>query len=68
MYNVRRIMGVCPQHDILFEELTAKEHMELYGGLRCIPKAELSKIIEERLHAVRLLKVKDNIVKTYSGG
>ena len=24
-------MGVCPQHDILFDDLTVKEHLELFG-------------------------------------
>jgi len=29
--EVRKNMGVCPQHDILFDNLTVKEHLELYA-------------------------------------
>ena len=43
---VRTHLGICPQHDILYPELTAREHLELYGSLtgmsaeecaRCVP-------------------------------
>eukprot|EP01138_Halocafeteria_seosinensis_P011791 gb/GECG01012049.1/.p1 GENE.gb/GECG01012049.1/~~gb/GECG01012049.1/.p1 ORF type:complete len:1787 (+),score=203.96 gb/GECG01012049.1/:1-5361(+) len=32
--GARRIIGNCPQHDTLFEELTPFEHMRLYAGLK----------------------------------
>ena len=28
--DVRKFMGVCPQHDVLFELLTPKEHLEIF--------------------------------------
>ena len=31
---VRALLGVCPQHDILYGELTAHEHMRLFANLR----------------------------------
>jgi ABC-type multidrug transport system ATPase subunit len=31
---IEEMIGLCPQHDILWEELTAKEHIELYANLR----------------------------------
>ena len=27
-------MGVCPQHDILFDNLTVKEHLELFSTFK----------------------------------
>ncbi|KAJ3275448.1 ATP-binding cassette sub- A member 1 [Terramyces sp. JEL0728] len=68
MHQIRKIMGVCPQHDILFNELTAREHIELYAGLKGVPKKDWESIVTERLQAVRLLHVADNPVNTYSGG
>jgi ATP-binding cassette subfamily A (ABC1) protein 3 len=29
MSNVRRNLGVCPQHDILFPELTVLQHLQV---------------------------------------
>jgi ATP-binding cassette subfamily A (ABC1) protein 3 len=28
------MLGVCPQYDILFDELTVKEHLELYATFK----------------------------------
>jgi ATP-binding cassette subfamily A (ABC1) protein 3 len=30
MTNVREFLGVCPQHDILFDLLTPREHLEIF--------------------------------------
>ncbi|KAG9307579.1 hypothetical protein G9A89_023144 [Geosiphon pyriformis] len=68
MDEIRKIMGVCPQHDILFNDLTAREHIELYAGIKMVPPEEVKKLTEERLAAVRLLKVADKPAGTYSGG
>ncbi|KAF9932556.1 ATP-binding cassette sub- A member 1 [Linnemannia zychae] len=68
MAEIRSMMGVCPQHDILFDDLTAVEHIRLYAGLKNVPKEEIPRLTEERLNAVRLWKVKDKLSHTYSGG
>ena len=32
--DLRRVLGVCPQHDVLFEHLTVREHVEFFGRLK----------------------------------
>lgn len=34
MASVYGLMGVCPQHDLLWEQLTAREHLIFYGRLK----------------------------------
>ncbi len=34
MESIREIMGYCPQNDILFDELSVKEHLELFSNLK----------------------------------
>lgn len=34
MDAVYAAMGVCPQHDLLWETLTAREHLYFYGRLK----------------------------------
>jgi len=34
MDSIRQIMGVCPQFDILWEELTATEHLKMFAKLK----------------------------------
>lgn len=31
MEEIRQFMGVCPQHDILFPDVSVKEHLELFA-------------------------------------
>jgi ABC-type multidrug transport system ATPase subunit len=69
------MIGLCPQHDILWEELTAKEHIELYANLRSkiLIKSDLSlkeipKLIESKLKDVNLTNQANAQVRTYSGG
>lgn len=68
MLEIRSFMGVCPQHDILFSDLTAQEHMRLFAGIKNIPYGQISSLVEDRLGAVRLLGVRDKRVGGYSGG
>ncbi|KAL5032325.1 hypothetical protein RTP6_000451 [Batrachochytrium dendrobatidis] len=68
IHRIRSIMGICPQHDVLFDDLTAREHIHLYAGLKGVPYNEIALLIEERLQAVRLLTVADVRAGTYSGG
>ena len=45
MQTVRQSMGVCPQHDILFELLTPVEHLEIFydfkGGKSSLKSSEV---------------------------
>lgn len=34
---MQQSLGYCPQFDALFDELTAREHLQLYTRLRGIP-------------------------------
>ena len=68
IYKIRKIMGVCPQYDILYPELTAREHIELYAGIKGVSKLEVDRVVERQLSAVYLTSVVDAPVKTYSGG
>jgi ABC-type multidrug transport system ATPase subunit len=68
MLQIRSMLGVCPQHDILFNDLTAKEHIELYAGLKGVPKHEWKDLLEVRLKAVKLWTVQNVRAGTYSGG
>ncbi|KAI8909842.1 hypothetical protein EDD86DRAFT_190712 [Gorgonomyces haynaldii] len=68
MNEIRKIMGICPQHDILFDDLTAREHIALYAGLKGVPPEQWEPLIQQRLGQVKLLSVADVRAGTYSGG
>ncbi|XJO74377.1 hypothetical protein BDV3_005203 [Batrachochytrium dendrobatidis] len=66
--RIRRNMGICPQHDILFDDLTAREHIRLYAGIKGVSKQDIPGLVDERLKIVRLHAVADVRAGTYSGG
>ncbi|KAF3320383.1 ABC transporter A family member 7-like protein [Carex littledalei] len=63
-------MGVCPQHDLLWETLTGREHLLFYGRLKNLKGNALMQAVEESLKSVNLFYggVGDKQAKTYSGG
>lgn len=38
MHTIRQMTGVCPQHDILFDLLTPREHLEFFAAVRVSQK------------------------------
>jgi len=66
MDSIRKMMGVCPQHDILWDELTAAEHLKLFSRMKQVP--DTKKEIHDRLRDVRLETVANHFASTFSGG
>ncbi|CAD5325146.1 unnamed protein product [Arabidopsis thaliana] len=70
MDKVYTSMGVCPQHDLLWETLTGREHLLFYGRLKNLKGSDLNQAIEESLKSVNLSRegVADKPAGKYSGG
>jgi ABC-type multidrug transport system ATPase subunit len=70
MDAIYNMMGVCPQHDLLWETLTGREHLLFYGRLKGLEGEVLAKAVEQGLRAVNLWNggVADKAAKQYSGG
>lgn len=70
MDGIYTSMGVCPQHDLLWETLTGREHLLFYGRLKNLKGAALTQAVEESLKSVNLFHggVGDKQAGKYSGG
>jgi ABC-2 type transport system ATP-binding protein len=66
--GVRFAMGVIPQALTSDPELTAVENMEVHAKLYSVPRQKRGQIIHDLLESVDLLKFKDALVRTFSGG
>ncbi|KAL5254305.1 hypothetical protein ACHWQZ_G013923 [Mnemiopsis leidyi] len=65
----RDTLGVCPQHNVLWEELTIAEHLLFYGQLRGMEYNKINREMEQFIREVDLpLEKRDCISKTLSGG
>ena len=38
MYEARKNLGICPQHNMLFPELTVGEHFSMFGMVSIVIK------------------------------
>ena len=72
MDAIRMSMGLCPQFDILFDDLTCREHLLFYARIKGMPIAQEKQHVEELLTMVGLsandLKGRSPLVKSLSGG
>ena len=66
--GVRNTLGVIPQAFTSDPELTAHENMLIHAKLYGIPPKERGPLIDRLLESVDLLKFKDKLVRTFSGG
>ncbi|KAJ4767254.1 ABC transporter A family member 1 [Rhynchospora pubera] len=68
MDEVRKTLGVCPQNDILFAELTVKEHMEIFAILKGVGEDSLGQDVTDMIDKVGLADKTNTIVGSLSGG
>ena len=68
MDEIRKNLGLCPQHNILWDDLTAREHIDYFGRLKGVPGSVLKDLTDKMLDLVNLGSKKDAYAKTLSGG
>jgi len=68
MDRIRSIMGVCPQFDVLWGELTGQEHLEIFGHIKGLPAASVKEEATALLEKVKLTSAARQMSSTYSGG
>jgi ABC-type multidrug transport system ATPase subunit len=67
MQQINLLTGVCPQHSILWDDLTAKEHLEFYAQLKG-GGADVKKRVDSLLESVGLYSARNQLVGKFSGG
>jgi len=66
--QVHTQIGVCPQFDLLWPDLTVEEHLYFYARIRGIPAAEEKAVVEKAIKEVYLSKFASFQTKRLSGG
>ncbi|KDO19835.1 hypothetical protein SPRG_14935 [Saprolegnia parasitica CBS 223.65] len=66
MDAIRASMGVCPQHDVLYDELSVLEHLQLYAALKGIEDASAQ--IDAMVAEVGLVEKRHVASAKLSGG
>uniref|UniRef100_A0A5F9C7X5 ABC transporter domain-containing protein n=1 Tax=Oryctolagus cuniculus TaxID=9986 RepID=A0A5F9C7X5_RABIT len=68
MVQVRKNLGLCPQYDLLFPNMTVSEHLLFYCVIKGVPPQRRSVEINKMLTSFGLLHKRDEFSKSLSGG
>jgi hypothetical protein len=68
MQQIYMNIGVCPQHDIVWDDLTVEEHLLFYARIRGIPPEKEKAAVEKAIKDVELQEHAHKLAKSLSGG
>ncbi|KAG7574957.1 AAA+ ATPase domain [Arabidopsis suecica] len=68
MSNIRKMIGVCPQFDILWDALSGEEHLKLFASIKGLPPSSINSMVEKSLAEVKLTEAGKIRAGSYSGG
>ncbi|NWR58998.1 ABCA1 protein, partial [Bucorvus abyssinicus] len=66
--SIRKTMGTCPQHNVLFDILTVEEHVWFYGRLKGLSEEQVKAEMEQLLQDTGLPHKRREQTRNLSGG
>ncbi|XP_069685343.1 phospholipid-transporting ATPase ABCA3-like isoform X4 [Periplaneta americana] len=68
IHMVRESLGLCPQHNVLFEDLTVREHLYFFGKMKGLSGTALETEIRKYVSLLDLEPKEHSQCQTLSGG
>lgn len=68
MKSIHKSIGICPQHDIHWDDLSIEEHLLFYARLKGLSKSEEKETVSKSLDDVGLTGMGRRLARTLSGG
>ena len=68
MEEARKTMGVCPQHDVLFDLLTPEEHLDIFYEFKGADKTNKKQEINQILNDIGISDKRKSLSGKLSGG
>ncbi|KAM6949618.1 phospholipid-transporting ATPase ABCA1 [Aplochiton taeniatus] len=68
MDSIRKHLGMCPQHNVLFNDLTVEEHIYFYARLKGGSKDQVQMEMDQMIEDVGLPHKRKELAKNLSGG
>uniref|UniRef100_T1JC73 ABC transporter domain-containing protein n=1 Tax=Strigamia maritima TaxID=126957 RepID=T1JC73_STRMM len=68
LMQIRQMIGICPQHDVLFDRLTPREHLTFYAKIKNVSADVLKDKVDSTIKDVNLEDRGDAPSKNLSGG
>ena len=68
MKEFRNKLGICPQHDILFPQLTVREHLEMFCYFKGFEVSKIKEEVDNTLKDFRIHDIENVLAGTLSAG
>ena len=68
MDKFRTILGICPQHDVLFDDLTIRKHLEMFCIFKGYTSNNIDNEINKTMHDFELDNIQNITAKNLSAG
>ena len=68
MDKFRTILGICPQHDVLFDDLTIREHLEMFCIFKGYDSDNIDGEVDKTVHDFELDNIQNITAKNLSAG
>ncbi|KAM3610350.1 uncharacterized protein V6R79_002902 [Siganus canaliculatus] len=68
MELIRQNLGMCPQHNVLFDKLSVEEHLWFYSRLKGMAEEDIRKEMDKMIVDLELSNKRHSLVQTLSGG
>ncbi|MBN3323823.1 ABCA2 protein, partial [Atractosteus spatula] len=68
MERIRQNLGMCPQHNVLFDKLSVEEHLWFYSRLKGMAEDDIRKEMDKMIEDLELSNKRHCLVQTLSGG
>ncbi|KAJ3273832.1 hypothetical protein HDV01_003810 [Terramyces sp. JEL0728] len=66
--QVYQNIGICPQFDILWDDLTPIDHLYFYARLKGVEKAEEAQAVQSIVNRLKMKEYENRLAKHLSGG
>ncbi|RWS11467.1 ATP-binding cassette sub-family A member 1-like protein [Dinothrombium tinctorium] len=67
--EARKLLGYCPQYNVLFNDLSIREHLRFYSHLKgLLPEDQIEEDIDTMLQSTGLWQIQHELAKSLSGG
>jgi ABC-type Na+ transport system ATPase subunit NatA len=66
--SARLSLGMCPQHDVLLDDLTVEEHLLMFAEIKGTPPEEALQEVDKMITSVGLVEKRHDKIKNLSGG
>ncbi|KAG0312581.1 hypothetical protein BGZ99_009382 [Dissophora globulifera] len=66
--DLRSMIGICPQFDVLWPKLTARDHLKLFAKIKGVAPSDVDAAVDQMLHEMGLEELGNKRAETFSGG